>query len=170
MDRKQLGQEKLGTPVMTAFEAIVDTVDAKNWADFQREPVGYYFQKMIGHWLLQMADKGLSDKQLSEVKATDVKVVILCLFRDMFRHNAALLRPKTKGDSWVEPLFAELAQTLAVPPDRIRDGGQPYEIEDMGQCQWAEPLSAPFGIIPQKLFACHSAIVTGASEEFGAQA
>ena len=169
MDRKQLGQEKLGTPVMAAFEALVEMVDAKNWLDFRREPVGYYFQKMIGHWLLQMADKGLSDKQLSEVKGTDVKVVALCLFRDMFRHNATLLRPKTKADTWVEALFAEVAQTLAVPPARIRDGGDPYELDDMGQCQWAEPLSAPLGIIPQKLFACHSAIVTGAREEFGTQ-
>jgi hypothetical protein len=169
VDRKQLGQKKLGAPAMATFDALVGTVDEKNWADFRREPVGYYFQKMIGYWLLQMADKGLSDKQLGEVKPADVKVVVLCLFRDMFRRNAALLRPKTKGDSWVEPLFAEVAQTLAVPSERLRDGGEPYELDDMGQCQWAEPLSSPFGIIPQKLFACHSAVVTGAREEFEKQ-
>jgi hypothetical protein len=152
---------------MATFDALVDTVDAKSWADFRREPVGYYFQKMIGYWFLQMADKGLSDEQLAEVKATDVKVAVLCLFRDMFRRNAALLRAKTKGNSWVEPLFAEVAQTLGVPAGRVRDSGEPYELDDMAQCQWAEPLSSPFGIVPQKLFACHSAVVTGASEEFG---
>src|SRR5690348_15631976 len=130
MDRKQLGQQKLGAPVMATLEAIVDTVDQKPWADFQREPVGYYFNKMIGHWLLRLIDNALSDKQLAAVDSTDVKLLVLTLFRDMFRHDHRLLRPSTKDRKWVETLFAEIASQLQVPTARLADVGEPFELDD----------------------------------------
>ncbi len=154
MDRKQLGQQKLGVPVMASFEALVDSVDRKSWADFQREPVGYYFNKMIGHWVLRLIDNALSDAQLAAVDSTDVKVLVLSLFRDMFRHNHCLLRPSLKDGKWVEKLFGELGDQLQVPADRLADDGQPYEIEDMAGCDWAKRLGA-FGVPGEKLFACH---------------
>jgi hypothetical protein len=167
MDRKQLGQQQLGAPVTAAFEALVDTVDQKPWPDFHREPVGYYFSKMLGGWLLRLMDNALSDEQLRAVSPPEVSVTALLLLRDMFRHNSNLLRPDARGAPWVEELFQEVAEKLGLPGDRIRDDGQPYELDDMENCGWAKAIAAPFGIVPEKLFACHSAIVTGAIKEFG---
>jgi hypothetical protein len=56
-----------------------------------------------------------------------------------------------------------------LPAVRLRDDGQPYEIEEIDHCEWASTLAAPFGFPAEKLFACHSAIVTGVQEEFGAE-
>jgi hypothetical protein len=168
MDRKQVGQQRLGAPISDTFDALVDAVDRKQWPDFQREPVGYYFSKMIGAWLLRLMDGALSDKQLQAIASDDVKAITLLLFRDMFRHNSRLLRPESPDVSWVEELFSEIAADLKLPAARLRDDGQPYELDDMGNCAWARTLAAPFGLPAEKLFACHSAIVTGAQEEFGA--
>src|SRR5262249_3852409 len=153
MDRKQLGQQKLGLPVMATFEAIVDTVDQKSWPDFQREPVGYYFNKMIGAWLLRLIDNALSDAQLAGVDATEVKVLVLSLFRDLFRHNHRLLRPSLESKEWVETLFSEIGHRLEIPANRLSDDGQPYELDDIGKCDWAKKLGAPFHVPGEKLFA-----------------
>jgi hypothetical protein len=167
-ERKQLGQQRLGAPISATFDALVSAVDQKPWTDFRREPVGYYFSKMIGWWLLRLMDSALSDTQLQAVAPEEVKAVTLLLFRDMFRHNSRLLRPQTADAGWVDELFKEVAADLELPPIRLRDDGQPYEIDDIDNAGWARRLAAPFGIPAEKLFACHSAIVTGAQEEFGA--
>ena len=57
--------------------------------------------------------------------------------------------------------------SAVLPAGRLRDDGQPYELEGIDNCTWARTLAAPFGFPAEKLFACHSAIVTGAQEEFG---
>jgi hypothetical protein len=167
MDRKQLGQQRPGAPISVTFDPLVNAVDRKPWPDFQREPVGYYFSKMIGAWLLRLMDSALSEKQLNAVAPDDVTAITLLLFRDMFRHNSRLLRPDTPDAAWVEELFLELARDLKLPAARLRDDGQPYELDDIGNCGWARTLAVPFGLPAEKLFACHSAIVTGAREEFG---
>jgi len=165
--RKQVGQQRLGAPIHATLDALVSAVDRKPWTDFQREPVRYYFDKMIGWWLLRLMDGALSDPQLQAVASDDVKAVTLLLVRDMFRHNSRLLRPQTANAAWIDELFEELAASLELPAGRLRDDGQPYEIEDIDNCAWARTLAAPFGLPAEKLFACHSAIVTGALEEFG---
>jgi hypothetical protein len=166
-ERKQLGQQRLGLPIHATLDALVLAVDGKSWTDVQREPARYYFDKMIGWWLLRLIDGALSDAQLQAVAPEDVKAITLLLVRDMFRHNSLLLRPQTADAGWVEELFTEVAAALQVPADRLHDDGQPYELEDIDNCGWARALAAPFGVIPEKLFACHSAIVTGAQQEFG---
>ena len=65
MGRKELGQQRLGAPIGDTFNALIAAVDEKPWADFQREPVGYYFSKMIGSWLIKLMDSALSDQQLA---------------------------------------------------------------------------------------------------------
>jgi hypothetical protein len=55
MDRKQVGQQRLGAPVMGTFDAIVEAVDRKSWPDFQRASVGYYFSKMMTHLIFGSA-------------------------------------------------------------------------------------------------------------------
>ena len=167
MDRKQIGQQRLGTPVMAAYEALVNVVDRKPWPDFEREPVEYYFSKMIGGWLLRLMDSALSDKQLKAVAPHDVTAITLLLFRDMFRHDHRLVRPDTAEAGWVDELFLEVADDLKLPAAKLRDDGQAYELDDIDNCGWARTLAAPFGIMAEKLFACHSAIVTGAREECG---
>jgi len=168
MGRKELGQQRLGAPIGDTFNALIASVDEKPWADFQREPVGYYFSKMIGGWLIKLMDGALSDKQLGAVAPEDVKVVTLLLFRDMFRHTSGVLRPQTNDTLWVEPLFKEIATGLGLPPAPLQDDGRPYEIGDIDDCGWATLLAAPFGFPAEKLFACHSAIVGGVREEFAA--
>lgn len=169
MDRKRLGQERLGEPVMAAFEAVVAAVDRQPWPDLRREPVGYYFSKMLGGWLLRLADGALSDEQLDHLPRRDVLTVSLLLLRDMFRQNAGLLRSAVGNALWVDPLFREAAATAGVPADRLADGGRPSELEDSAACGWARALAAPFGFPAEKLFACHGAIVTGARDEFVAE-
>jgi hypothetical protein len=166
-ERKRLGRQRLGAPIHTTLDALVAAVDRKPWADFQREPARYYFDKMIAWWLVRLIDGAVSDAQLQSVAPEDMKAITLLLVRDMFRHNSLLLRPRTASAEWVEELFTEVAADLEVPPGRLHDDGRPYEIEDIDRCQWASALAAPFGFIPDKLFACHSAIVTGAQKEFG---
>jgi hypothetical protein len=164
-DRKQLGQQKLGEPVWDAFGAIAETVDQNPWPDFNREAVRYYFDKMVGAWLLRLIDNSLSDAQLAAVDPVEVKILIVSLFRDMFRHNHDLLRPSIQDGQWVETLFGDVAKRLHLPADRLADGGQPYEIDEVSQCDWARELGKPFGVPAEKLFVCHSAIVTGVREE-----
>jgi hypothetical protein len=168
MNRKQLGQQRLGAPIGDTFNALVSAVDQKQWTDFQREPVGYYFSNMIGSWLLKLMDSALSDKQMQAVAPEDVKAITLLLIRDMFRHNSRLLRPETADVAWVEDLFKEIAANIAVPASRLHDDGRAYDIEDIDDCRWAQALSAPFGLPAEKLFFCHHAIVTGVQEEFAA--
>jgi hypothetical protein len=163
-ERRQLGQQRLGAPVMTAFEALIEAVDANSWSDFRREPVRYYFDRMIGAWLLRLMDSALSDEQLAAVPASQVYRVVVLLFRDMFRHNSDVLRPESADASWVEPLFEVVSARLGLAVQVMQDNVAPYELDDMGNCEWARSLSAPFGMVPQKLFACHSAVVTGARE------
>jgi hypothetical protein len=124
---------------------------------------------MIGWWLLRLMDGALSDTQLQAVAPEDVKAVTMLLLRDMFRHNSLLLRPQTADAGWVDELFEEVAADLELPAGRLRDDGQPYEIEAIDNCAWATTLAAPFGFPAEKLFACHSAIVTGAQQEFGSR-
>jgi hypothetical protein len=168
VDRKQVGQERLGAPISATFDALVNAVDRKPWADFQREPVGYYFSRMIGAWLLRLMDSALTGSQLQAANPDDVKAITLLLFRDMFRHNSRLLRPESPDGGWVEALFHEVAAEIKLPAERLRDDGRPYELDDMKNCGWARTLAAPFNLPAEKLFVCHSAIVTGAQEEFGA--
>ena len=167
MDRKQLGQQQLGAPVMAAFEALTDMVDQNDWPDFRREPVGYYFSKMIGAWLLRLLDNSLSDAQMRDVRQSEVTIIVLCLFRDMFRHNSSLLRPNSSEGGWVESLFQNVATKLGLPAEAISDDGESYELDDIKNCSWAKTLAAPFGIPAEKLFVSHSAIVTGVLKEFG---
>ncbi len=121
---------------------------------------------MIGAWLLRLLENALSDERLGAVVPEDVTAITLLLFRDMFRHNSDFLRPDTPDAGWVEGLFQEVAGDLKLPLFRLRDNGQAYELENMGNCGWARTLAEPFGLPAEKLFACHSAIVTGAREEF----
>lgn len=169
MDRKQVGQERLGTPVIATFDALISAVDRKPWPDFQPGPVEYYFSKMIGFWLLQLMDNALSDEQLRAVAPEEATAITLLLLRDMFRHNSRLLRPDTTDSGWVELLFSEVAGDLRLPAARLSDNGQPYELNDMDNCGWARTLAAPFEIPAEKLFACHSATVTGARDEFAGE-
>jgi hypothetical protein len=85
----------------------------------------------------------------------------------MFRHHSGLLRPAGGAADWIEPLFQEVASDLRLAVDSIQDNGQPYELDDMKTCGWAKSLAAAFGLPAEKLFVCHSAIVTGITEEFG---
>jgi len=167
MDRKQIGQQRLGAPVSDAMDALVVAVDEHPWPDFERAPVSDYFENMIGNWLLRLLDGALSDEQLQGVAPDDVTTITLLLVRDMFRHNSRLLRPATADAAWVEELFTEVAAALKLPVDRLRDDGRAYELDDIGACDWARKLGAPFGLPAEKLFACHSAIVSGARGEFG---
>ena len=165
-NRKQLGQQRLGTPVMDAFGAVVDCVERERWPDFRREPVRFYYDRMVGNWLLRLMDTALSDEQLARVGAQQVYGLVLSLLRDMLRHNAALIRPEVPSAGWVDTLIGKAADSLGVPRASLADDGQPYELDDMANCGWARALSAPFGLVPEKLFACHSSIVTGVREEY----
>jgi len=60
-----------------------------------------------------------------------------------------------------------LSSDLRLAVDSIQDNGQPYELHDMKNCGWAKSLASAFGLPAEKLFVCHSAIVTGITEEFG---
>src|SRR5690349_5554295 len=134
MGRKELGQQRLGAPIGDTFNALIAAVDSKPWADFQREPVGYYFSKMIGSWLIKLMDAALSDKQLQAVAPEDVKTITLLLFRDMFRQTSALLRPETADAAWADQLFKEIGAELGLPAARLEDDGQRYEIDDIDNC------------------------------------
>lgn len=169
MDRSHLGAEKIGEPVMEAYRALYARGEQKAWPDINWEPVNYYYDRMIGSWLLQLMDNALSDAQLRAVKREEVTLIVLLLFRDLFRHHSNLLRPAAASSDWVEPFFQEVARDLRLADDAIKDNGQPYEIEteDLQNCSWAKMLAAPFGFPAEKLLVCHSAIVTGVSEQLG---
>ena len=151
---------------MATYSAVINAASRKNWPDFQRQPADYYANRMVAGWLPKLIDGALSGQQLQSLAPAEVAVFTLLLLRDMFRHNSALLRSRTPDAAWVEDLFANVAASLGLPAARLRDEGRPYELEDIDDCQWAKTLAAPFGIIAEKLFITHGAIVTGAREEF----
>jgi hypothetical protein len=165
MSRAFLGAKHVADPLTEAYRTLYAVVEQKAWPDFNSDGVSYYYDRMICNWLLQLIDNALSDAQLEAVKPAEVH--LLLLFRDMFRHHAELLRPGATNGAWVEPLFQEIASELRLPAEGIKDNGQPYELDDMKNCGWAQPLAAPFGLPAEKLFVCHSAIVTGITEELG---
>jgi hypothetical protein len=169
MDRSHLGAEKIGEPVIEAYRTLHALGEQKSWPDFNWEPVNYYYNRMIGSWLLELIDNSLSDVQLEAVKREQVTLIVLLLFRDLFRHHSNLLRPAAANASWVEPFFQEVASDLRLADEAIEDNGLPYEIDngDLQNCTWAKLLAAPFGLPAEKLLVCHSAIVTGVTEEFG---
>jgi hypothetical protein len=166
MDRTQLALQRIGAPAMAAYGALVNAATRENWPDFQRQPADYYANRMVAGWLPRLIDGALTEARLQDLPADEVATFTLLLLRDMFRHNSALLRPQAQGAGWVETLFAAVASGIGLPPSRLKDDGRPYELEDIDACQWAKTLAAPFGIIPEKLFITHGAIVMSAREEF----
>ena len=167
MDRSFLGAQRVADPVTEAYRTLYAAVERKGWTDFNWDAVSYYYDRMICNWLLQLIDNALSDAQLEAVKPAEVHLIVLLLFRDLFRHHASLLRPSDTNGAWIEPLFQEIARELRVPAEGFQDDGQPYDLVDMKNCGWAKQLAAPFGLPPEKLSVCHSAIVTGVVEELG---
>jgi len=166
MDRTQLGLQRVGAPAMAAYGALINAAGRENWPDFQRQPADYYANRMVAGWLPRLIDGALSDQQLQDLAPGEVAAFTLLLLRDMFRHNSALLRPHARDAAWIDELFLSVAAALGLPQSRLHDDGQPYELEDIDACPWAKTLAAPFGIIPEKLFITHGAIVMGAREEF----
>jgi hypothetical protein len=167
MDRTLLGAQRVADPLTEAYRTLYAAIEQKGWTDFNEEPVSYYYDRMICNWLLQLIDNALSDSQLEAVKPVEVHLIVLLLFRDMFRHQRHLLRPASTDGAWVDPLFQEIAKELRVPPEDIEDSCKPYELDDIKHGGWAKSLAAPFRLPAEKLFVCHSAIVTGITEELG---
>ena len=165
-DRASLGRVKVGLPIMTTFETLVNMVDGKDWSDFRREPAVYYFERMFGNWIPSMIDGALDDSALETLDPLEVQILSALLLRDLFRHNAKLFRANEES-AWVESLFAEIGNTMAIPAERLADDGKPYELDNPELADWANTLAAPFGMMGIKLFMCHSSIVTGAAEECG---
>jgi hypothetical protein len=92
----------------------------------------------------------LSDRQLQAVAPEDVKAVTLLPFRDMFRHNSRLRRPRTADDRWVDGLFEEVAaDEPELSAGRLHDDGQPYEIDDR-QLQVGKNAGCPFRLPRRK--------------------
>lgn len=169
MSRATLGAERVATPLTEAYRALYAALERKGWADGNWDPVSYYYDRMICNWLLQLIDNALSDAQLEAVQPAQVHLIVLLLFRDMFRHQRALLWPANSSADWVDPLFLEIASDLRLPVDSLQDNGQPYELEDLENVGWAASVGSAFGLPAEKLFVCHGAIVTGITEEFGSR-
>jgi hypothetical protein len=162
-ERKLLGQAKVGFPLIRTFNALIETVDAEDWPDFRREPVGYYFKTALGHWVPSMIDHSLTDEQLNALQDADIQLPALLLLRDLFRHQHTLLRSSEPDAAWVEPLFTKVAERLFLPSGCLQDDGKPYDLENIDST-WAKPIAAPLGIMPEKLFMVHEACVTGCEE------
>jgi hypothetical protein len=170
MSRALLGAERVAEPLTEAYRTLYAVIEEKGWADFNADAVSYYYDRMICNWLLQLIDNALSDARLEAVKPVEVQTIVLLLFRDMFRHHAHRLRPSAADRTWIDALFLEIANRLGVPTSVLEDDGRPYELADMTNCAWATRLATPFDLPAEKLFVCHSAIVTGITEELGDRA
>lgn len=113
MSRAILGVKHVADPLTETYRALYAAVEQKAWSEFNHEPVSYYHDRMICNWLLQLIDNALSDAQLQGVQPAQVHLIVLLLFRDMFRHHSGLLRPPAGGTDWIEPLWfsANLVET-----------------------------------------------------------
>jgi hypothetical protein len=169
MSRAMLGAKRVADPLTEAYRALYAVVEQQAWSDFNWDPVSYYYDRMICNWLLQLIDNALSDAQLEAVKPLAVHVIVLSLFRDAFRHHAKSIRTWTAHDEWVEFLFHNVASKLNLPIDALKDDGRAYpiEVDDLANCSWAKAVAVPFGLPPEKLLVCHSAVITGITEECG---
>lgn len=170
LDRLKLGQERVGRPITETFEALVEVVGQKGWKDFNQKAAVYYFEKMPGHWVPSLIDAAVTDDDLDMLSSNEVQILCLLLIRDMFRHNASMLRRARDKGGWVDALFEEIADKLCLPAKRFSDDGKPYQLEDIESREWAEKLAAPIGLKAAQLFACHQSIVTGVVEEVGRKA
>ena len=164
MDRTSMGQEKVGIPQMEAVEALLTAVDGKGWSDFERPVVGYYLERMIGNHLLSLIDSGLDDDALRNLDSNEVRSINLILLRDHFRHNADVLR-KEQDTSWIDNLFDLIFSKFQIPQEKHKQFREKFELDDIDNIGWAEELAKPFGFMPEKLFVCHSSIVTGVKED-----
>jgi hypothetical protein len=64
MDRKALGQEKIGIPQMEPITEVIDRIDEIDWPDLERRYVSYYVDGMTGNHLLSLIDSALDDDAL----------------------------------------------------------------------------------------------------------
>jgi hypothetical protein len=104
MDRKALGQEKIGIPQMEAITEVIDRIDEIDWPDFERRYVSYYIDGMTGNHLLSQIDSALDDDALQHIDPKEVKFINLVLLRDHIRHNADVIRTE-KNHGWVDEIF-----------------------------------------------------------------
>ena len=130
---------------METYQALHTLLEQNAWPDFNAAPVNYYYDRMIGSWLLQLMDNSLSDEQLRAVQREDVTRIILLLFRDLFRHHSKLLRPAVANADWVETFFEDVARHLGLAEEAIKDNGRAYSIDldDLQNCEWAKSLGIP---------------------------
>jgi len=164
--RVRLGQEKVGLPIMQTYEALGYTIDRKGWKRFRKQPIYYYFDRMLGQWLIESIDGCLDDAQLRELEPDESRIITLLLIRDMLRHNGEIVWWEGRSGAWIGAFFDEVAQQLDLPLDRFEDDGQPYNLAEGSETDWASRLARPLGISALELFASHAAIVKGVANNF----
>lgn len=163
--RSELGKVKVGLPLWSAFETVIETVEARGWSPFRPEPVRYYFDRVLGHWVPGWIDASHPGEELEALDPDEVEIFALLLLRDLFRHCHRSLRPDVEDGGWVETLFEDVVEELELPSARFAAESQPFELEDLEQLGWAERVAGPLKLKPPQLFVTHAACVTGAVEE-----
>ena len=162
--RVRLGQEKVGLPMMQTYEALGYTVEGKGWKRFNQQPIYFYFDRMLGQWLIDTIDASLDDEQLGKLDPDESRIISLLLIRDMLRHNREIVW-NGKGQ-WIGPFINEIGKHLDLPSDRLADDGQAYDLQEQSNGDWAKRLALPFGIPAMKLFESHRNNVAEVAKKF----
>ncbi len=161
--RKQLGQQKVGEPIMDVIDAMVAIMDSPRWRSIPREPLKFYGDRMLFQWLPKTLDGELTHPQLAAVDPNDVRRITVILYRDFFRHLRDRLKPADAvnwGDNWVDELWDQIAQRCGVAPQDLTRWKGPFRIDSLDHAPWIHELVKPLGN-PEiaKLFFVHAALI-----------
>lgn len=164
IDRKELGQEKVGLPLMEAVMSVFKSVEKNNIEAFNKPVADYYIERVFYGRLLSLIDASQDDAALENLDENEVRFITLVLLRDHFRHNEDVLS-KMEGSNWIDDVFNSVFDDFSILSSKHEKFKEPFELENQESAKWADELSLPFGLVSFKLFILHSSIVTGVKED-----
>jgi hypothetical protein len=150
VDRKQLGQKKVGMPLVEVFNAFAQELSSMDGSAL--EGLEYYGRKMLFASIPMFMDQALSDAELAKVDAGAVKRVGVRLVADMMR--------QTGGDeAQIGHLLRSVTKKLKVKAEL----GERFDLSNP-KAEWAEALGKELGVPPLMLFVAHAALVEGVAK------
>ncbi len=165
VDRKELGQEKVGLPIMETFIYVFKTIEENTITGFNKSVADYYIDRVLSNRLIGLIDATMDDASLEKLDKNEVRFITLVLFRDHFKHNADIISEMEKTD-WIDQVFDFVFDKFSIPSSKHEKFKEKLDFENKDKAiKWAQELSLPFGFEPFKLFILHNTVVTGVKED-----
>lgn len=113
--RDLAGRNNVGYPTVQLSNEI-DTIVHKYYRDI-KTVIKVYKDTVFFRNLPSVIDLNLSDSQLESLSGRNVQMVYLLLFRDMLRHVAKGITPRTAPENWADLLAQEVLDATKMLKD-----------------------------------------------------